>query len=178
MGIATKANDGRTSKSEAKKKALVLLAKKKGEPKPPNLTPLGNALRNYISRHSASYDQAFERQLKAMRPDWFSTNWIEAGKKAWETRQKRELAKRRSLAAKKAVKTRNSNSFMGKFLGVYVNAFFDMKKRKPTDDEMKKIVVALNQFGKNVPTDSKQVRSVINAALKTRLAGPKGKKVA
>lgn len=92
--------------SESKKKALLVLAKTKGEEKPRNLTPLGNALRNYMCRGSASYDQVFERQMKKLRPDWFSTNWSEAGKKAWATRLKNELSRKRSLAAKKAAKTR------------------------------------------------------------------------
>ncbi len=180
MASVVKTVDKRKAQSDAKKKALVLLAKKKAEGKPENLTPLGNALRNYLSRHSASYDQVFEKQIKSLRPDWFKTDWTEAGKKAWATRQKNELAKRRSLAAKKALKTRNNNLVGNckQFLGVYVSAFYDLKNRKPTDDELKKILVALNQYGKNVPTDSKQVRSVINAALKTSLAKTKGKKIA
>lgn len=104
--MSKKVVDGRRALSESKKRALLVLAKNKNEGKPANLTPLGNALRNYISRHSASYDQAFERQVKALRPDWFKPNWTEAGKKAWATRIKRELAKKRSLAAKKAAKTK------------------------------------------------------------------------
>ena len=106
MAVVKKVVDARKVNSESKKKAILLLAKNKNEGKPANLTPLGNALRNYLSRFSASYDQAFERQIKAMRPDWFKTNWTEAGKKAWATRLKRELSKKRSLAAKKAAKTK------------------------------------------------------------------------
>ena len=106
MALTKQVINGRNRLSESKKRALVMLAKNKNEFKPANLTPLGNALRNYLSRHSASYDQAFERQIKALRPDWFKTNWTEAGKKAWATRQKNALAKKRSLAAKKAAKTK------------------------------------------------------------------------
>ena len=42
-----------------------------GEPRPQFGTPLGNALSNYTSPRSLSYDPAFAEVIKAQRPDWF-----------------------------------------------------------------------------------------------------------
>lgn len=42
-----------------------------GEPRPRFGTPLGNALSNYTSVKSVSYDKDFAEVIKARRPDWF-----------------------------------------------------------------------------------------------------------
>lgn len=44
---------------------------RRGEPKPKLGTPLGNALLNYASPASKSYDAVFSDTIRATRPDWF-----------------------------------------------------------------------------------------------------------
>ena len=56
------------------KKNLLLKMAKNGEPKPKQkVHPLGSVLGNYICSGSTSYDPIFDKKIRELRPDWFTS---------------------------------------------------------------------------------------------------------
>lgn len=45
----------------------------RGDPRPSQKTPLGRALSQYTSPASTSYKEDFHRDMKRIRPDWFTS---------------------------------------------------------------------------------------------------------
>lgn len=60
-----------TERAGQKKKELLRMARA-GEPRPSHdKTRLGQALSNYTRKSSHVYDPHFDREIRALRPDWF-----------------------------------------------------------------------------------------------------------
>ncbi len=55
-----------------KKKELLELAKNR-KPKPPSASQLGSALRGYARKSQKTYDLAFDKEIRKLRPDWFKS---------------------------------------------------------------------------------------------------------
>ena len=60
-----------TAVAAQKKKQLLDMAKR-GDPRPSfEKTRIGQALSNYTRKSSEAYDPEFDREIRALRPDWF-----------------------------------------------------------------------------------------------------------
>lgn len=76
-----------------KKRQLLDMARR-GEPRPHQKKhPLGAALRRYTAKDSSSHDPRFTREIRALRPDWFTTQSDAANQKK---RQLLEMARKGS----------------------------------------------------------------------------------
>lgn len=53
------------------KKAEILKLAREGKPRPSQRTRLGQALSSYLTKKRRGYDAEFEKELRAIRPDWF-----------------------------------------------------------------------------------------------------------
>ena len=61
----------KSEKADLKKAELKAMAVR-GEPRPvQGKHPLGRLLSNYTSPSSVTYDQVFDQEIRALRPDWF-----------------------------------------------------------------------------------------------------------
>jgi hypothetical protein len=58
------------SKTAHKKQQLIELAKS-GAKRPVRQSKIGNALHSYAGKSNGSYDEAFDKEIRALRPDWF-----------------------------------------------------------------------------------------------------------
>ena len=101
---------GRSDLANSKKQQLLEMARS-GKPRPSQKTKLGKVLSRYTHGGSGSYDAEFDRQIRALRPDWFVNQSSLAAKK--KKQQLLEMA--RSGKPRPSQKTK-----LGKVLSNYI----------------------------------------------------------
>lgn len=124
----------RSSNPEAKKAELLRLAKS-GAHKPKGAyNRLLQALRSYITPSSSTYDRAFTKKLKALRPDWFiKSSTIKKSRLLIMAKKGMPRPKRRSRMSPEATGLSSSfHSYTNPKLGTYDRTFTaQLKKIRP-----------------------------------------------
>ena len=93
---------GQSDLANERKNQLLQMAKN-GDSKPfPEVHPLGDALKRYILESSKVYDAEFDKKIRALRPDWFLSEF--------------EIKKQYLLSIAKSGETLNKNDCLRSFL--------------------------------------------------------------